>query len=121
MQVKRTYNKKIGLTSSSFFAFLVVLFWTKDTVLSFVIEALSRIPIIGSVSLFISPLLFIVLLLLALPYILKNIHFGDCVFVCSIALVVLFSDVFFEQNSPYINEQLWRIIGLSIPLVLIPK
>lgn len=119
MQVKRTYNKKIGLTSSSFFAFLVVLFWTKDTVLSFVIVALSRIPIIGSVSLFISPLLFIVLLLLALPYILKNIHFGDCVFVCSIALLVLFSDVFFEQNSPYINEQLWRIIGLSIPLYFV--
>lgn len=118
-ELAQKIRKKTDVYYPKIFIFLVFLFWIKDTVLSFVVEAISRILFIGEIAQFIIPSLFLFSILLSLPFILRNILARDLIYACIFVLIVLISGVFFPQNLIYIEDKLWNILGLSLPLYFV--
>ena len=93
------------------------LWWMYETVLHpFVRPVLNALPIIGMIGEYIIPVGMVCLLLLSLPYIGKNIRPRDVIFYVVVAIVVLGTMVFYPKNAEYIEPELWRILGLTVPV-----
>lgn len=109
-------KKELTISSELAFRFLMMAFWTNNTVLIFARAFFSRLPIIGSLSPYLLPVLFIVLIGMSLPYMAEKIKGKDLLFYFGIVALVALSLVFFRDNAAYISVELWRILGLSVPI-----
>lgn len=98
------------------FKFLFSLFWMRHTVLSLVVAALGRLPIIGTFSKFLLPLTFGFLILFSLPYMLKKIKLIDLFvyLICSATLIA--SALLFKENSVFITNQASFILFSVFPI-----
>lgn len=110
---------KFSITSKRFFRVLMVLIWTQHTIFPFIIEVVKRLPIIGVFSPFVMPTMFILLIILSMRYILTQVRMVDIFFYMTCIVIVLGSMLFLYKNAFYIEQELWRILGLSVPLYFV--
>lgn len=113
---------KFNITSATpktMFRLLVMVFWIQHTVLRFVTVAIGRMPIIGVFADLIVPVLFIGLIAFSMPYLFHQIKLSDFLFWLSACLVILATLLIYPDSSEYIFPELWRILGLSVPLFFI--
>lgn len=103
-------------TPELMFRILLVVFWTQFTILKFVTETIERMPIIGVISDYIKPALFLSLIALSLPYIISRIKLIDFLFYLFVILLILGTLLVYPDSSEYIFEYLWQILGLSVPV-----
>ena len=101
------------------FQVLLFLLWTKDTVWSFAVQVIRRIPIMGQVYEYVIPAMITVAIIVSLPYLLRKARAFDLLFCIGCIVLVLFSYIFHEENQPYIEDQLLTIIISSIPMYMI--
>lgn len=103
-------------TPELMFRILLVVFWTQFTILKFVTEIIERMPIIGVISDYIKPALFLSLIALSLPYIISRIKLIDFLYYLFVVLLILGTLLVYPDSSEYIFEYLWQILGLSVPV-----
>lgn len=103
-------------TPELMFRILLVVFWTQFTILKFVAETIERMPIIGVISDYIKPALFLSLIALSLPYIISRIKLIDFLYYLFVILLILGTLLVYPDSSEYIFEYLWQILGLSVPV-----
>lgn len=108
-----------SITPKFMFRLLVLVFWSQHTILKFATEFIERLPFFSRFSGYIVPFLFISLFLLSWPYIIRQVRIPDILFVLSIVLVVVMTLLIYPDSSSYINVELWRIFGLSVPLYFV--
>lgn len=106
-------------TPKTMFRFLVLVFWTQHTILRYVEEVIERLPFISRFAPFFIPVLFMSLLALSLPYIVRQLRKADILFVLSVVLVVVMTLLIYPDSKEYISPQLWRIFGMSVPLYFV--
>lgn len=106
----RPYSR---ITSLTMFQLFFSLWWMRHTVLSFAEPVLRALPIIGSVGDYIIPAMMLVVLLFAMPHIVRRLRHSDLLFYLIIALLVVGTMLFLPDNQPYIAESLWQIMGVS--------
>ncbi|MBR6618842.1 MAG: O-antigen ligase family protein [Clostridia bacterium] len=106
-------------TPKTMFRFLVLVFWTQYTVLSFVEEVIERLPFVSRFAPFFIPVLFMSLFALSLPYIVRQLRKADVLFVLSVVLVVVMTLLIYPDSKEYISPQLWRIFGMAVPLYFV--
>lgn len=104
-------HKTINSISQSAFKLLFVMFWVQNTILNnFVLAILRKIPFISYVADIIIPICFILVILFAFPYILKEISGVDIVFYFVCLIVVLLNIIIYPNNAYYIEEKLVDIL-----------
>lgn len=106
-------------TPKTMFRLLVMVFWTQYTILKFATEVIERLPFVSRFSVFLIPVLFVSLLALSLPYIVRQIRSADMIFALSVVLVVIMTLLIYPDSKEYISPQLWRIFGMSVPLYFV--
>lgn len=92
------------------FRVLVVVFWTQNTVLNFVIEVIERMPIIGHFASFILPVFTGFLIVASSSYIFKRIYRQDILLYVAVILVILCTLHLYPDSSEYIFPEFGRII-----------
>ena len=106
-------------TPKTMFRFLVLVFWTQHTILKYVEEVFERLPFVSRFAPFVIPVLFMSLLALSLPYIVRQLRKADVLFALSVVLVVVMTLLIYPDSKEYISPQLWRIFGMSVPLYFV--
>ena len=106
-------------TPKTMFRFLVLVFWTQHTILRYVEEVIERLPFVSRFAPFFIPVLFMSLLALSLPYIVRQLRKADILFALSVVLVVVMTLLTYPDSKEYIYPQLWRIFGMSVPLYFV--
>ena len=106
-------------TPKTMFRFLVLVFWTQHTILKYVEEVIERLPFVSRFAPFFIPVLFMSLLALSLPYIVRQLRKADVLFALSVVLVVVMTLLTYPDSKEYIYPQLWRIFGMSVPLYFV--
>ncbi len=106
-------------TPKTMFRFLVLVFWTQHTILRYVEEVIERLPFVSRFAPFFIPVLFMSLLALSLPYIVRQLRKVDILFVLSVVLVVVMTLLIYPDSKEYISPQLWRIFGMAVPLYFV--
>ena len=106
-------------TPKTMFRFLVLVFWTQHTILRYVEEVIERLPFVSRFAPFFIPVLFMSLLALSLPYIVRQLRKADVLFVLSVVLVVVMTLLIYPDSKEYISPQLWRIFGMAVPLYFV--
>lgn len=107
------------LNSQSAFRLLLLLIWANNTIVGFVIEIIDRLPLVGMLSPYIMPCIYIFLAICAAPYILKCCRPGDLIFYVMCAVTVLLTMLIYPDNTAYISPQLVRILCTVFPLYFI--
>lgn len=112
-------TRRAVVSTQTFYRLFVALWWTRYTVLDFIRPIVARVPFVGQFSNWVIPFVMTVVLLLAIPYIKKRVHYGDLLFYLAYALMILGTMLFLPKNCEYIEEDLWRIMGLAVPVYFI--
>lgn len=112
-------SKSTQVLSKNAFRLLVIVFWIKYTILDFVEVIIRKLPIIGSFSQLLIGFFIAALIVLSIPFMLKNIRATDLLFYVICAALVLGTLVLNYNASSYIKDDLWRILGLSVPVFFI--
>lgn len=105
--------------SEKAFRLLVLVIWTQHTILSFVIQIVRRLPIIGSFYTLVIPALIIILAFFALPTVLKSTRASDLAFYAICAAVAIGSLAFNAATSNYIEKELANILLATLPLYFV--
>lgn len=111
-------NEKQDLSIKAF-RLLVVVIWTQYTILSFAVQIIRRLPIVGFLYEYAIPIAIIVLALFSLPYMLRKVRPSDILFYICCLIVVLGNIVLNEETAAFIEQDLWRILGLALPMLFI--
>lgn len=104
-------NGKIkSIRAQQFFRIMLVLIWTRYTVLPYVLQTISKIPYIGVLSryAFLIPIVF--LTMLAWAWIRKRIRVSDILLYLIVALIIVASMLIYPENAVYIERQLVRVL-----------
>lgn len=119
VQSERIKKLNIHEMHGFFFVCLLVLIWGEHTIFGYAIQVFRRLPLIGEFYLSIIPFATVILLALSFPYLLEKIRGADIIFysVCVVFLCV--SIVALPVNAPYIEKDLWRVLGVAIPMYFI--
>ncbi len=112
-------NGKTQSLAEKAFRLLFLVIWTQYTILSFAIQIVRRLPIIGPLYEYVIPLAIIGLALLSLPYLLQRIRGVDVVFYFVCVIIVLGTLVLNDKNVEFIQKDLWRILGAALPMIFI--
>lgn len=108
--------KKIKFNSELMFRILILFFWTKETIVSFIISAFYKVPYLKIIAPYINIFLLIFLTLLSLPYILKKIKIIDILgYLCFVAFLVI-SPLLFKETQDVFKSNLKVILGSAVPL-----
>ena len=94
------------MTAERFFEMFLILFWTKDIIFSYVRAIILRIPYIKYTADYILPVLMIVCLAFASPYLVKSFAKRDIIFLFSVGIVYWLHMMLFKEN-----ESLGQIAG----------
>lgn len=116
--INENKDKKFNIkfNSETAFRILTILVWVRYTLLPFATAIISRIPIIDTVSQYIMPIVIGVFIVLSLSWFLKNVKIYDVIFYIVFLLVILLTMLFYPKNAVYIESDLWRIVGLALPM-----
>ena len=118
ISVNNQYNTVDGKVSVStvFFRILIILIWSQYTLWTYVVEVIKRLPFIGMIAEFVMPVCIILCIVFALPYIIQHVRAQDLFFYFVPVLIVCLTYLLYSVNEEYINENLWRMLGIAIPL-----
>ena len=118
ISVNNQYNTADGKVSVStvFFRILIILIWSQYTLWTYVVEVIKRLPFIGMIAEFVMPVCIILCIVFSLPYILQYVRPQDLFFYFVPVLIVCLTYLLYSVNEEYINENLWRMLGIAIPL-----
>lgn len=105
-----------SFTPKTMFRLLVLVFWSQHTILRYVEEVIERLPFVSKFAPYFIPVLIISLFALSAPYIFRQVRIPDVLFGLSVVLVVVMTLLLYTYSSEYIQPELWRIFGLSVPL-----
>ena len=103
----------------SFFTLLFVLIWVKNTILPFVLRVMQGIPLISIIAEPIIVATFVFLIVLSLLRISGSIRVGDVAFYVFACVAILLTTVLVEENTEFLQKDLWRILGLTIPMYFV--
>lgn len=115
----KIHGVKIKDINGFFFGCLLVLIWGENTIFGYAIQVFRRLPIIGEFYLSIIPFATVILLVLSFPYLLEKIRGADIIFYSVCVLFLCVSVVALPVNAPYIEKDLWRVLGVAIPMYFI--
>lgn len=104
---------------SSLYFWLVILFWSEHTIFAYVIQIFKRLPVVGQLYEYVYPTLTILLLLCSIPYLSKSIKATDLLFYLVCACVVLGTSLLMPENAKYIDERLYKILVIGIPMYFV--
>lgn len=118
ISVNNQYNTVDGKVSVStvFFRILIILIWSQYTLWAYVVEVIKRLPFIGMIAEFVMPVCIILCIVFSLPYILQYVRPQDLFFYFVPILVVCLTYLLYPINEEHINENLWRMLGIAIPM-----
>lgn len=117
--VRTQLNGKTQSPAEKAFRLLLLVIWTQYTILSFAIQIVRRLPIIGPLYEYVIPLTIIGLAFLSLPYLLRKVQAVDVVFYLVGVMIVLGTMALNYKNSEFIQQDLWRILGAALPMLFI--
>lgn len=117
--VRTQLNGKTQSLAEKAFRLLLLVIWTQYTILSFAIQIVRRLPIIGPLYEYVIPLTIIGLAFLSLPYLLRKVQAVDVVFYLVGVMIVLGTMALNYKNSEFIQQDLWRILGAALPMLFI--
>lgn len=100
-------------------ALLMVLFWTRPTIVGYVLVVIERMPYISIFRPFVIPVLVAFLLLLSVPCLHSRIKISDACFVLACVIVVFLTAAFSPKHAAYIIPQWNRILVISLPMYLV--
>lgn len=95
------------------------LVWGEHTIFDYAIQVFRRLPIIGEFYRGVIPFLTCILIFLSLPYLLREIRLVDVLFYCACIVFLCVSIVALPENAPYIEKDMWRVLGVAIPMYFI--
>ncbi len=101
------------------FRLLIAVLWTQSTVLTFVLQIIKRLPVIGQLYGYVLPTAIVLLTAFSLPLMLKRLRVIDFIFYFACAALVLLTVVLCPENAVYIRPELWRILGTVLPMLFI--
>ena len=112
------YNTVDGKVSVStvFFRILIILTWSQYTLWTYVVEVIKRLPFIGMIAEYVMPVCIILSIVFALPYILQYVRPQDLFFYFVPVLIVCLTYLLYSVNEDYINENLWGMLGIALPM-----
>lgn len=118
-QMQIAHNKRFGkyvFNSMEALKWLIILVWTRHTLVFFGLQVVLRLPFIGFLSEVLFPMAVMVLLVFAWPRLSRNIRVGDIIFYILAVLVILVTMFLVEENAVYLEKYLVRILINTIPL-----
>lgn len=118
MSLKDVQTKRYQIAAWAL-TLLVILFWTRPTILGYVLVVIERMPYIGIFRPVIIPAIVALLLILSIGYLKKHIRGWDVCFVAICIIWVLMTAALSTRHAGYILPELERIVVLSIPMYLL--
>ena len=103
-------------TSEKAFVVLMVLIWTRYTVLNFITVILRTIPVLQIIADSAITISIVVSIFVALPYFSRRISVADVFFYCLMFAIVLVSSWLYTENSEYIAEDFGRMVWNTFPI-----
>ena len=103
-------------SSEKAFVILMVLVWTKSTILSFIAVYLRSVPVLEILADSSITIGIIVSAIVALPFFSRRVNVGDVFFFVLLLGIVFGSLWLLDENSEYINEDLTRMLWQVFPL-----
>lgn len=119
VQIERVKKLNIREMYRFFFVCLLVLTWGEHTIFDYVVQVFRRLPIIGEFYRGVIPFLTGILIFLSLPYLLREVRLVDVLFYCACIVFLCVSIVVLPENAPYIEKDMWRVLGVAIPMYFI--
>ena len=110
---------KMSFDSSTIFGVLLALIWCRYTVVTYILQVISMLPVVGVASSMVFPAVVILLTLTILPWMLKQIRIEAIIFYLAATAVILLSIVLFPENGDACVEKLPRILTGILPMVFI--
>ncbi len=110
---------RFSLTSESCFAFLLAMLWANNTLVTYVKAVLMRIPYVSAFSEHLVSLVFVVALLLSLPYMSKHIAPKWILVYLGIAFVYLLNLFVFPDNQTALMENMYPFLVKALPLIFV--
>ena len=118
-----SFVKGIGLKNESLFGWafflLIVLVWTKDILLSYVIATFRRIPLLGGATDILVDFVFILAIVFSIPYIIKRLKFNDIIFGLVILISYLLNYLLFPKNEEVLNDNIAIFLLKVVPFYFI--
>lgn len=115
-----TNNRKTaGFTAAGAFSIMLVLIWTRYTVLIFVLQIISSLPIIGTLKPMVYPAVIAVLAVLAFPWIAKRVRGTEIMFYIVALLLILTTMLFSETSAVYIKKHLNNMLTVVLPMIFV--
>lgn len=102
----------------AFFA-LIMMVWAKDVLLTYVKAVIMRLPLIGAYSQVIMAVIWSIVILFALPQIIKRLRVNNILFVLIVASVYLVNYVIFPDNKDALDEMFNGFMFSLLPMYLI--
>ncbi len=118
MSLKTVQTKRYRIAAWAL-TLLVLLFWTRPTILGYILVVIERMPYIGIFRPVIIPAIVALLLIFSLGYLNKHIRVWDVCFVAVCIIWVLMTAAFSPRHAGYILPELERIVVSSIPMYLL--
>ena len=116
MKLRKTINYLFHPEGAT--VLLISMVWASQLVV-YLQAVFLRIPILDSIADFIVPFLYVVVLFLSLPNLLKNFKVIDFVFYFSCLGIYLLNFIFYPRNIEVLNFYWVRFLILSLPLYFI--
>ena len=110
---------KMSFNSSTIFGVLLALIWCRYTVVTYVLQVISMLPIVGVVSSMVFPAVVILLILTILPWMIKQIRIEAIIFYLAATATILLSMVLFPENGDACVKRLPGILTTILPMVFI--
>jgi O-antigen ligase len=116
MKLSKTLNYLLHPENAT--VLLISMVWASQLIV-YLQAVFLRIPILDSIADFIVPFLYVVVLFLSLPNLLKNFKVIDFVFYFSCLGIYLLNFIFYPRNIEVLNFYWVRFLILSLPLYFI--
>lgn len=98
------------------FAILLSLIWTKDTIFSYVVEVIERLPLVGVFSEYVFDSTLIIAIVFSFPYLARKVKMQDVLIYLLGVFVVLCSLLLQPNTLPYFIEEFSIIFPASLYL-----
>ena len=105
---------RIGVNRANSFRLLAILVWTQTILLQYVRALLMRVPVVGRYPDEIITIVFVLGILLALPY--YKIYKKDFIFLMLVIAVFLFEMAFYEEGAAFLDRYIIDFIVKILPL-----
>lgn len=111
--IKKKKNFVLRISHYKCYLCLLSIVWSKNLLLNYIEQFISKVPIIGNFSEILIFVICIICILGAIPYIKKYIRWVDVLFYIVVVLIYIASLLY---NSEYLLPKLTNLMGISVPL-----